>query len=1138
MSHLHRILQCVTLIAASAAVLAQSTHGVITGVITDQSAAIVRNATVTATDTNTSAARTVQSNDRGEFRFDDLEPGTYSVSVTSDGFSRYERTDLVLLPRAEVTVDAQLQVAGAANTAVEVTGTPVVSEMLTISDSKSGDVIDSLPLNFRATSSPSPIVVAPLTAGVETDSNGNISISGQLPTATSYTLDGISTQLPRYGGPTRDLFPSVEGISEFQVNTASNNAEYAQPSDISAISRSGSNDLHGSGFWYFQRQAFNSVDPISGIIPTGDADDYGGSIGGPVFIPHAYNGRNKTFFYFDYERDQLSENSLISTFTPPASWRTGDFSASGATIIDPTTGKPFPGNVIPANRINPVSAKALPLFFPNPTNSASLLTSPNLVEPYPATYNNRVLDIRLDHEFNANNRIWGRVTQRPINAVGTDAALGAGGQGDASYNPLMGPFTTGSSLYNIAVSFSRIFRPNLINEYRIGYSIADFTFSYPQAAQGNSIIQQLGIPGLPGAPVNGLGGVPVFYVGDFLGGQTNPYGHPRVNKNGTFDTGDNVSWILGRHSVKMGFDFRRLNYEDNITFLLGDEYGDYFFSGLFTAPRGTTPGDPNSFADFLLGFVSDARQAQNGPDGKPYGYQYGMFLQDEWRIHPNLILTYGLRYEVNPPFNDATDQLGNFDRNYPGGRLVIQNSETPLVSPAWRAEVGDTPFVTAGQVGLPDTLRYTYFGNIQPRLGIAWNPTGNEKTVIRASGGIYSVPILGAVLYSLLGVDTSNFADFESSAASPRIFPDVFTGSSTIASYPSYRRANEYNLKDPRVITWNFSIDHDLGWGTLARASYNGSHTYNLIYSPDLNQVYPNTFGYDALTATPALRAQNLKYPNFAEVLTRDNGPSAKYEAVTGELNKRFSSGLTFANNFTWAKNITNALGDAPTSAIPLGGQGDNGENVLDYYNIAQDEGNAYYTPRYRFVSTIVYELPFGRGKQFMGDVSRAANLFVGGWNVTGVTLAQTGPWLTPYFSSSISDPSGTNPSQRSVGNQRPDCISGQNGYLSNPTTADYFNVNAFSIPANDIGRFGSCGVGILEGPGTTTFSMSAGKTFQLAERFGIRYEAQFANLFNIENKGAPNMNVGSTGFGQISSSQLVSQAGPRTIQMMLRVIF
>jgi hypothetical protein len=1107
--------------AASPGARAQSTYGTINGSVTDPSSAAVRGARVEITNQETQVKHSLLTNAEGAYRFVNLDPGIYTVEASAPGFSVTEQKDVNLLAREELPVNLQLAVASAAATTVEVTGTPVLAEELTQSDSKSGDAINDLALNFRATANPSPIGVADLAPGVQSDSGGNITISGQLPTATSFSLDGISTQLPRYGGPTHDLFPSVEGIAEFRVDTAGNSAEFSQASDIMVISKSGTNDFHGGAFWYFQQKDWNSADQISGIVPEGDANTFGTSIGGPVLLPHIYDGKNKTFFYFDYEGVRLDSNTLISTNTTPTAWVNGDFSGAGA-IVDGLNGQPLPGNKVPASQINDVSTKLIPSVFPTATNGETALTSPNLVTSFPGTYSNDGFDGRMDHNFSANHRAWVRVTQKTIASIGTDAAIGAGGSGDTTYNPLMGSFATDSNLTNIAASYNWILRPTLINELRFGFTRANFTFSYPEAAEGGSIVQNAGIEGLPGLPKNGLGGIPVFYIGDIMGGETNPYGHPRVNKNATVEIGDNLSWIRGPHTIKVGVEGRRLSYQDNITFNLGDEYGDYFYNG----------SDAQGFATFLQGRIDDAEQAQNGPDGKPYGYHYGGFAQDEWRLRPNFTLTVGLRYEVNTPFNDSTHQLGNFDTSYPGGRLVIQNEETGLINPLWRGAVGNTPFVTASQLGWPDTLRATYWGNIQPRLGLAWSP--ERKTSIRASMGLYSVPVLGAVLYSELGVDTSYFADYGTT-----YFPDAFpSGVGSAPAYPGYRRANQYNLRDPRVIQWNLSIDHDLGWNTLIRASYTGSHTYNLIYSPDLNQIAPNTIGYAALVATPALRQQDLKYPNFREVLTRANGPSAKYDALSLEANHRFAHDLTFSNSYTWAKSITNALGVAPSSAIPTGGQGDNGDNVNNIYNIAADSGNAYYLPRQRFVSTLVYDLPFGLGKKYFAGVSRAANAAVGGWRVTGITLAQTGPWLTPYFPSSLSDPSGTFPTSRSVSQQRPDCVSGQSGYLSNPTTADYFNVNAFSVPASDIGRFGNCGVGILQGPGTAVFSASVGKTFAISERFGVRYEAQFANLFNILNKAAPNTDVASSSFGLISQSQLVQQAGPRSIQMMLRFQF
>jgi Carboxypeptidase regulatory-like domain len=269
------------LILLPAAALAQSTYGTIYGTITDPSAGIIRDAVVEAKNPGTGAIRSVKTGADGLYRFVNLDPGTYSISVSSSGFAT-QKKDVELLARQEFPVDFQLQVAGAGETTVQVTAGVEVSDQLTLSDSKSGDVLNSVPLNFRATNNPSPIIAAALAPGTNIDSGGNITIAGQLPTATSFSLDGISTQLPRFGGPSRDLFPSVEGIGEFRVNTASNSAEYSQPTDLTVISKSGSNDFHGGAYWYFQRQDFNEKDQIAGNVPTGDANDFGVSWAGSV----------------------------------------------------------------------------------------------------------------------------------------------------------------------------------------------------------------------------------------------------------------------------------------------------------------------------------------------------------------------------------------------------------------------------------------------------------------------------------------------------------------------------------------------------------------------------------------------------------------------------------------------------------------------------------------------------------------------------------------------------------------------------------------------------------------------------------------------------------------------------------------
>lgn len=359
-------------------------------------------------------------------------------------------------------------------------------------------------------------------------------------------------------------------------------------------------------------------------------------------------------------------------------------------------------------------------------------------------------------------------------------------------------------------------------------------------------------------------------------------------------------------------------------------------------------------------------------------------------------------------------------------------------------------------------------------------------------------------------------------------FPTFFGGSSNANGHPRVIKNGVLEFNDN--ITWIMGRHTLKAGGEFRRVNCQDNITF-------LNgDEYGDSYFTGALTATPALRAQNLRYPAFNEVLTRANGPSARYDALTIEFNRRFAKGLTFTNSYSWAKNLSNALGVAPNSNIGQGGQGDNGPNVNNWYNIAADRGNAPYTRRNRFVNTLTYELPFGRGQKIAGSIGRAANLLAGGWRVPGITLLQSGSYLTPYFTGG--DPSGTNPQGRSVSQQRPDVIAGVSQTPSSQTVTQWFNPAAFSIPGNNIGRFGNAGTGILEGPGEATFSMSIGKNFAFTERINLRYEAQFANLFNVENYASPNMQLNSGNFGQITSMQSVEQGGPRTIQMGLRLSF
>ena len=417
---------------------------------------------------------------------------------------------------------------------------------------------------------------------------------------------------------------------------------------------------------------------------------------------------------------------------------------------------------------------------------------------------------------------------------------------------------------------------------------------------------------------------------------------------------DNLTWTRNRHAVKAGFELQRLEFRDISSYNVGDDYGEFYFN---SGTSGVQSYTGLAFADFLLGLPLQTAKALNGPDFNPWRWGKFVFLQDEWRVSRKLPLSFGLRYELHPPFNDFTRQLANFDRDYPGGRVVVQ--DLSLVSPVFRKSVGNTPILSYKDAGLPETLRYTDTNNFNPRFGFAYRPGSDNRTVIRGGFGIYTITILGRVLYSLEGVAAGSFLSFTNAApsavragATPFRLPNAFPkGTGDDSGLPDYRRANPFHFADPYSMQWNSTVERDLGWSTGLRLTYNGQRQIGLVHSPDINQVRPNTLGY------AAVRDQR-PYKAFNAVLDRANGATGKYHALTMEVTKRFSGGVSFQNSWVWAKNLSNADGPAPT-----GFSAENGPTTLNYFDIASDYGDVAFTRWHRFVSTFLWELPVGRGR-------------------------------------------------------------------------------------------------------------------------------------------------------------------------------
>ena len=1085
---------------------AQSTFATLTGTVVDQSGAVLPGVTITLTHASTGVTRTVVTTDSGNYQAPNLERRRIHILLFRlEGFAESQR-EVTLLARQTVRADVQLHLAGAAER-VEVSAVAQVieTERATIDSSKSGADISKLALNFRATNNTSPIVVATLSQGVQQDRTGAVSVAGALPFMTSFSVDGISTQRVRYGGPSRELFPSVESIEEFKVASAGNSAEFMQVTDLTTTTKAGTNQMHGTGFWFNQNSALSATSRFTPKDDNGDpikpqinANSFGLSGGGPVV-------RNRSFFFGTYEGVRRPNEVTLSELVPPDAWRAGNMASASGTIVNPFTGQPFANKQVP---VNPVSSKIMDAFYEHQNQSTgSAINAPNFIINAPGDYIVDGFDGRVDGLLSSAQKVFARLTWKNVDDRSPSGA---------DWNTTQGDHFKRIEVRQVAASHNWI-RGRFVNEIRGGWSNTVEKDTYTNAAKGADLVRSVGLVGLAGPPATG--GFPHFEFADgsFIStGGVKPFDILSRVVEGS----DTLTWLAGRHTVKTGADIQYVEYRDQISFFDGEELGRYVFDGSFTG---------NAFADFLMGLPHFTGYILPAPDVNPFSTYCAFFAQDTWRPRRSLTVDLGLRYDLRPPMDDRSNQLGNFDTSVPGGRVIVSDAAgLALVPDIVSKSVPNTPFVTAADAGLPRTLRRTDKSNFSPRLGVAWRPTESGRTVVRGGFGLYTVPLLGSVNYSMVATVSAAAVSFANNLASPFVFPNISSAASAEGALPpgslDFRRANQIDMRDPRTAQWNITFERDLGWSTGARFSYVGSTTNDLIWSPDLNQVPSNTVGYDAVRNT-------RPFPDWNVVTTRANDPRSRYDALGVELNRRLARGFSVNGSYTVARHLSDAGGAVPTAFAA-----ENGATTLDLFRGDADYGNVAFTRRHRFVSTFLYELPFGRNRRVGGDIGRGMDALIGGWDVTGVTLFQSGPFLTPSFSNG--DPSGTGTTVRGfTATQRPDQIG--DGNLSNPTADQYFDPSAFVRPANNIGRFGNAQVGTLVGPGTRVFSMMLGKGFVLSGTSRVRFEVAFSNLFNIENLDVPGTtNVTSSSFGRINATQTVDQAGPRTIQVSLRYSF
>jgi hypothetical protein len=879
-----------------------------------------------------------------------------------------------------------------------------------------------------------------------------------------------------------EMFPAFNSIAEIRVSEVNNAAEFGGVSDITTISKSGSNSFHGGAFENIQNSDMNARNRFAATKPVLKLNDFGAYGGGKIW-------KDRTFYFAGYEGLRLPKQSPIVESMPTPALRNGDLSAYSTPVYQPGTNLPFSNNQIPRSAISSVSANALTYLFPMPNTGGPNVLANNYVANIPTSISSDQADLRLDQIINSRMSVFARGTYK-IRSVGVVP----------SGTPVVGAFSKPEIDFGYVVAFNWIIRPTLINEVRGGFNGNHAAISVN--ANTAQIINELGLQNLP-QPCGGLGGAVAPCRGSKYRASSLPAPGPLTYH------GQNV-------------------YDEY-------EVGEYAFTGAVTGTLGAKNAYiGNPYGAFLLG-IPDKTYLDTITKDPVDGYDpaYAFYWQDDWKATRRLTINFGLRYELHPRFFDHDANISNFLPNYQSivngqsvlGAVVVPDNGLSITNPGFAQSIYPTPILTASQVGLSNNVHITNKLDFAPRFGFAYRLTNDGKTVIRGGYGKFIEIPLGSLLATGWAIHSADQAFFNNSITNGKpalTFPSPFPSNLAVPGSQFFQQASDLHYPEAIVQQWNLTIERDLGFNTGLRLSYDGNHGSNMGVQVNLEQLPPNTIGF-----TAASNLNLLKYPLFGEVESNLGLGIQNYHAFTASVNKRFSSGLQFLATYTFARNLTDAQGWNPSAfATEVGG------NASDLSDPRLDYGNVAFTRRNRFLGTFLYQLPFGKGTLSAGPVG---NAIVGGWELAGVLVFQSGPFLNVTVPGA--DPAGVGFPQIE-GNGRADIVSGTSVYPANQSINQWLNPAAFAVPPNNIGRFPTSSVGIAQGPGTQSIALSLLKAVQIKERYRIQLGAQTANSFNHPNYSVPNTTFNTSAFGTISSLQSAEGAGPRAIQATFRVSF
>lgn len=1103
------LLPVLLVLCGSGLSLAQSTNsGDIRGTVMDQSGALIPGATVTVTNVATGVTKTLQSNQDGIYDTSSIVVGDYTVTITKDGFDKLVRGP-VTVKVGFTTVNANLKI-GATTTEVTVnTDVPLLQtetgDQTTVLESKTMDQLPQVGTpnweNFMillpgATGAPGASQGA-TNPGQEVSTNGNLPYSNVL-------ADGASTTLSHSQNANPAIFETVD---ELQVSLSSFSAQYGIGGMVvNQITKGGTNKFHGEAYDFIQNSFFNSAPRTVGgpqPVPFLRYHDFGGNVGGPVL-------KNKAFFFFDY--DQILDHGAASNSTqtvPTTAIMGGDFSTETRTIYDPTTqtiaydanGNPYPvrksflqeygSNAIPSSLFDPVANAFQQIAYPTPShhipdgkfipgtvNNLGLLQN-NWYSSVPQSTPYRRYFGRFDYDITPKNRLTMSVTQSDTPVLYPSSVT------FCPVNCQMGDVDN----YNPQITDVWTINDHLINEARMGYT-AQLNF-YRDETLGAGYAAKLGWQFAKADTIPNI---------QFT--NTYPYAwvSPQTNaayKEHVYDPSDVVTMIRGKHILHFGGEM--LIYQDNSTAWGNTNAGTFQFSGQYTQQwtldaKGVAHPNTNTgveYADLLLG-LSNNWNASVTPE---YGARLKspqVFVQDDWKLRPNLTVNLGLRYQINHGWNEVHGNEDSFDAS-------VLNPATGTLGAYW---YGNT------HANGRDALLANVYNTFLPRVGFNWQP--HQDMTVRAGAGLYSYNwsldnygsgmgapfgasgsisdqtngIIPAVKLGGNGTECAQGTPTGACSGAGPALPYTQASSDPARFNGQNASFNLYHTPVPKIVQYNFAVQQQLGANYMFELSYVGSHGFNLSAPTDLNAVLAQNFSTNDTAYRPYAQYQSITGNIY-------NGIS-NYNSLQAQLNKRTSYGLAFSANYVWS----HFLDDQDSSGW---GSREGPQNWQIANDTSANYGNSNFDMRQSFKARVVYDLPVGRGKAFLNN-NMIVDEVLGGWQVASTIVLASGQ---PFM---VTVPTGTfstvGASEQHDGSEYPNWNPGVSYKAAHQNAETWINPQAFTLPAD--GTFGNVARNSLIGPGYQSINLSAGKQFDIWENVKFQLRADASNVFNHTSLGNP----------------------------------